>query len=202
MSLAIRHRDVIGEVATLAAPLNLRYSNVDGDYFEDFDPATYRWKTSYDPDVVIGLFYGGLRRVRAREYISPVFGEGDEAVARIIDTNPADLLFSTDLRPGELAIYVHYGCRDSFNFDAQNESFVWLAAQKGVEVTVARDPNGNHGLRYFRDNLPRAFLWLGGHLLPPAVPAPPATPALPLSFERFPIGRPGRGTELARTRFL
>ena len=54
MSLAIRHRDSIGAVATLAAPLNLRYSNVDGDYFEDFNPATYRWKTRYDPDEVIG----------------------------------------------------------------------------------------------------------------------------------------------------
>jgi enterochelin esterase-like enzyme len=34
MSLAIRHRDTIGAVATLSAPLNMRYSNIDGDYFD------------------------------------------------------------------------------------------------------------------------------------------------------------------------
>ena len=49
MGLAIEHRDVFGAVATLASPLNLRYSNCDGVYFEDFDPTTYRWKTTYDP---------------------------------------------------------------------------------------------------------------------------------------------------------
>ena len=167
MSLSIRHRDFIGAVATLAGPLNLRYSNVDGDYFEHFNPATYRWKTRYDPDELIATFYCGLERVRARKYITPIFGTGDDAVARIISTNPADLIFSTDLRPGELAIYVHSGCRDEYNFDAQDESFVWLAVQKGVEVTVARDPDGNHGPRYFRDNLPCAFLWLGRYLVPP-----------------------------------
>lgn len=185
MSLAIRHRDTIGAVATLAGPLNLRYSNIDGDYFEDFNPATYRWKTGYDPDEVIGAFYCGLRKVHARRYISPVFGEGDEAVARIIRTNPADLIFSTDLRAGELDIYVHYGGRDEYNFDAQDESFAWLAAQKGVPITLARDPDGTHGIRYFRDNLPCAFLWLGQHLLPPSplgsppVPAPAPTVAGP-----------------------
>jgi enterochelin esterase-like enzyme len=37
LSLGIRHRDIIGAVATLAAPANIRYSNVDGDYFDDFN---------------------------------------------------------------------------------------------------------------------------------------------------------------------
>ena len=54
MGLAIEHRDVFGAVATLASPLNLRYSNCDRVYFEDFDPTTYRWKTTYDPKEVIG----------------------------------------------------------------------------------------------------------------------------------------------------
>jgi hypothetical protein len=93
-------------------------------------------------------------------------------VTRIIQTNPADLIFSTDLRPGELDIYLHYGCRDEYNFDAQNQSFAWLAALKGVPVTTAADPHGNHGIVYFRDNIPHGFLWLGQHLLPPVALAP------------------------------
>jgi pimeloyl-ACP methyl ester carboxylesterase len=167
MSLAIRHRDRVGAVATLGAPLNLRYANTSGDYFEDFDPARYRWNTRYDPDVVIGVFYHGLRRARARRYISPVFGEGEDAVTRIISTNPADVLSSSGLQPGELPIYVHYAGRDEWNFDAQDESFAWLAAQRGVEVTLVKDAEAQHSARYFRDALPCAFTWLGQHILPP-----------------------------------
>ena len=167
MSLAIRHRETIGAVATLAAPLNLRYANVDGDPFEDFDPATYRWLTRHDPDEVIGIYYHGLQKVRARRFIGPVFGEGDAVIEEIIRTNPADLLFSTDLRPGELAMYVHYPGRGEWNFDAQGESFAWLAAQRGIAMTLVSDPAGRHTPRYFRDNLPCAFLWLGRNLLPP-----------------------------------
>lgn len=167
MSLAIRHRDRFGAVATLGGPLNLRYSNADGDYFEDFDPTTYRWKTRYDPDEVVGIYFHGLMKVPARRLISPVFGEGDEAVARIMAINPADLLFSTDLRPGELAMYVNYAGQSEWNFDAQGRSFAWLAARRGIGVTLVEDPGAQHDPRYFRANVPDAFLWLGRNLLPP-----------------------------------
>ena len=80
---------------------------------------------------------------------------------------------STDLRAGELAIYVHYAGLDEWNFDAQSESFAWLAAQRGIELTVVKDPDAQHSARYFREALPCAFLWLGQHLLP-AVCAPGA----------------------------
>ena len=81
MSLAIEHRDLFGAVATLASPLNLRYSNRDGKYFENFNPLTYRWKTRYNPNEVIGISYFGLLRLRARRFMSPVFGEGDAVAA-------------------------------------------------------------------------------------------------------------------------
>lgn len=167
MSLAIEHRDFFGAVATLAGPLNLRYSNCDGAYFENFNPATYRWKTCYDPNEVIGKSYFGLLRLRARRFMGPVFGEGDAAAAQITGTNPADKLFSTDLQPGQLAIYVNYPGRDNFNFDAQDESFQWLAASKGIDVTLVSDPGATHSLRYLRANLGPAFIWLGQRLLPP-----------------------------------
>jgi S-formylglutathione hydrolase FrmB len=191
MSLAIRYRDRISAVATLAAPLNHRYSNVGGDYFEDFDPARFRWNTRYDPEVVIGVFYNGLRRTRARRYISPVFGESDDAVARIMSTNPADMLISSGLRQGELAIYVQYGGRDEWNFDAQDESFAWLAAQRGIEVTLVKDPEAQHNARFFRDALPSAFLWLGQRLLPPSGPgyaavSPGLTDHVPQPVGAFP----------------
>jgi len=169
MGLAIKHRDFFGAAATLAAPLNLRYSNCDGDYFENFDPSTFRWKTRYDRDEVIGKFYSGLMKVHARRFMSPVFGEGEAAAARIAQTNPADLIETTNLQPGQLAIYVSYPGRDNFNFDAQDQSFQWVAAQRGIAVTLVCDPGATHSLSYTRNNIRPAFLWLGQQLLPPAV---------------------------------
>ncbi len=167
LNLALKHRDLFGVVATLAAPANMRYGTVDGDYTKDFDPITYRWNTRYDPDQIIARWYLGLRRTRVGKYLVPVFGDDDAAIDRITRENPADLLSTTDLRPGELAIYLNYGGRDNYNFDAQDESFAWLAAQRGVSVTLDRDPGGRHNLLYFRSNHVRAFCWLGRHLLPP-----------------------------------
>jgi poly(3-hydroxybutyrate) depolymerase len=166
MGIAIEHREYFGAVATLAGALNLRYYNADAHYFEDFDPATYRWKTRYEPNEVIGKFYHGLLKLRAKRFMDPAFGEGD-IVPLLAQTNPADRLFTTGIQPGELAIYASYGGRDNFNFDAQDESFAWLAATRGIAVTLDRDPKGTHSFRYLKDNMERALLWLGQHILPP-----------------------------------
>ena len=173
MSMAIEHHEFFGAVATLAGAINLRYYNADERYFENFDPVTYRWKTRYDargddrqatPTGPCGFLPNGSWARSSAKVIS------SRALA---DTNPADKLFTTDIQPGQLAIYANYGGRDNFNFDAQAESFAWLAASKGIAVTLDRDSAGNHSLRYLRANIQRAFLWLGQHLLPPTPePAP------------------------------
>jgi S-formylglutathione hydrolase FrmB len=173
MSIALRHRELFGAVATLAAPLNLRYGNCQGDIQADFDPATYRWRDQYDPDEVIGRFYLGLLRVRARRYIEPIFGSGPDLIDRIIEVNPADLIFRTGLRPGELAIYANYPDQDNYNVDAQNESFAWLASQNGVSVTLEKAPCSRHNYHYFEANHGRAYRWLACHLLPPVDRMPP-----------------------------
>ena len=166
MGIALEHRDYFGAVAILAGALNLRYFNVEEIYKLDFDPATYRWKTRYDPREVVGVYYHGLLRFRARRFMDPAFGTGD-IVPLLAETNPADKLFTTGVQPGELAIYASYGGRDNFNFDAQTESFAWLAASRGIHVTLDRDPNGKHTFGYLQDNAPRTLYWLGQHLLPP-----------------------------------
>ena len=48
---------------------------------------------------------------------------------RVIEVNPAELLFRPGLPPGELAIYVNYPGKDNYNFDAQDQSFAWIAGQ-------------------------------------------------------------------------
>jgi len=165
LSIAIRHRDYFGVVATLAAPANLLYSNVYNDSLADFDPATFRWRDHYDPREIVGRFYRGLYRVPAKQYVRPVFGrDPDLVIARITAINPATLISTTNLQPGELAIYMHYAGSDGYNFSAQDESFAWLAAQRGIAVDLASIPEANHDLAYFRKAHQPAFEWLARQL--------------------------------------
>ncbi len=168
MGLALKHRDLFGAIATLGGPLNMRYDNTEGRYLDDFDPATYRWKTCYDPNEIAATYYHGLAHSRAKKYVEPVYGKGPQIINKLASDNPADLLFTTNLQPGELAIYVNYPGNDNWNFDAQDQSFAWLAAQKGVEVTLVRVPGAQHSLRYFKSQQRPAYEWLGQHVLPPA----------------------------------
>lgn len=172
LSLAIKYRPYFGAVVTMGAPANMRYCTCNGDCLADFDPATYRWIDCYNPNQVVGRFYCGLKPVHASRYITPVFGTGQAAHDRITRENPADLLFTTDLQPGQLDIYLHLPGQDNYNFDDQGKSFAWLAAQKGVAVTLESDPNGHHNLPYFRANHAAAYRWLSHHLLPPVALVP------------------------------
>jgi pimeloyl-ACP methyl ester carboxylesterase len=168
MGMALKHRDVFGAVATLAGPINMLYDNHAGRYGDDFDPATCRERTEYDPDLIIARFYFGLFRRRVRTFLEPVYGAVHGLVGRIALVNPADLLKTTDLRPGELAIYDNYPERVNYNFDAQAESFIWLAAQRGVAVDTVCVPGGHHNLKYIETAEPAAYRWLGRHLPLPA----------------------------------
>jgi poly(3-hydroxybutyrate) depolymerase len=167
MAIALRHRDIFGVVATLAGPLNMLYNNRASRYGDDFDPASYRERTEYDPNMTIARFYFGLLRRQVKTYLEPVYGTGPDVIAKVARDNPADLLSSTNLRPGELAIYVNYPVRDNFNFDAQDESFAWLAARRGVAVDLTQVPKARHNLSYIEGAELPAYQWLGRHMLPP-----------------------------------
>jgi len=172
LSLAIRHRDFFGAVAVIGPPANLRYTTTSRANLADFDPATYRWQDRYNPHGVIGIYLFGLVRLRARGFVRPVFGPSEGVIDRIARVNPADVLFTSGIQPNELAIYIHYPGRDNFNFDAQSESFAWLAAQRGIAVTVESDPDAYHELGYFRKTHTQTWRWLAAHILPPDAETP------------------------------
>jgi S-formylglutathione hydrolase FrmB len=176
-SIALRHPDTIGVVAVLSAPLNLRYGTCDGagglGLRPNFDPATFCWRTDYDPGEVVGVFNFGLKRVRAERHVSPVFGDDPVSVtAQVEAINPADLLLTASPAPGRPAMFVAYGGLDNWNFDAQAESFLWLARLRGFPVDSERFPLARHSLPYFRRADDSAFRWLACHLLPPVDVAP------------------------------
>ena len=167
MGIALKHRDVFSAVATLAGPLNMRYYTAQGRYGDNFDPATYRTRTEYKPNQIIAKFYFGFLRRKVKDFIAPVYGTGPDVLAKIKRDNPADLLKSTDLQPGQLQMYVNYAGLDNYNFDAQALSFVWLAERRGVRSDVVKVPRGRHNLPYIESQEPKGLYWLGEHLLPP-----------------------------------
>ena len=123
------------------------------------------WRTDYEPRLVIARFYGGLLIRRVNKFLGPVYGEDPGLIDRIRLDNPADLLESTDLRPGELAIYINYPELDDYNFDAHIESFAWLAARRGVTVELVKVPGAHHTLPYFEAAEMPSYRWIGGHIL-------------------------------------
>ena len=147
----------------------MRYDNCQGRYDDDFDPATYRERTEYDPELIIARYYLRLVRRRAKAFFEPVYGTGPAVGGKVARDNPYDVLSTTDLRPGELAIYINYPSRDNYNFDAQDQSFAWLAARRGVAIDVAEFPGAEHNLGYIQRAEPPAFVWLGRHTRPPVV---------------------------------
>jgi hypothetical protein len=178
-SIGLRHPDLFGAVATMAAPLNLRYTTCNNNTLENFSPATFRWKTTYDPDEIVGKFYFGFDKVPARKYISPVFGDDPATVpGRIAAINPADLLFTAHPQPGRPFMYVNYAGRDNWNFDAEAQSFLWLAGQVGFPVDSHLDPRARHSLIYFRSNHTPALCWLATHLAPPTASLAPRPPTV------------------------
>ena len=168
INLAVRHRDYFGSVAVLAAPANLRYDNVNGDYMEDFHAETYRWRSTYDPDAEIAAFASGLLRFKAGRFLGPVFGTGSGAIQRIARENPVEVVLAAGMAPGELPIFMHYAGKDNLNFDAQAQSFDWLTGGMGLDLTVGSDPSADHSIDYFRETQKKAYLWLGRQLTTPA----------------------------------
>lgn len=159
MGLALRHYDYFGAVATVSGAINIRYFNVHKDYWQDFSPETFCMRDAWDPNETIGKI--GPLRIKAGTFIEPVFGNDAHTAARIKLENPADVLCRSELPAGQLNMLVTYGCHDDFNFDAQAESFVWLARQRGYQVDVLRDANGKHNGAFFLPMQQKVLQWLG-----------------------------------------
>lgn len=170
MNLAITHRNYFSSVATLSSPLNVRQDNLDGDYLADFHPQRYRWKVKYDPREIIGKFFWGAVRLPARAFISPIFGEDEKVLERAKRDNPADLLFSSGIKPGELNMLIAYGDQDELNLDAHSASFIWMARHYcGIPVYEYRVAGGRHDSDFFHPQVRVVWHWLARYL-PPAVP--------------------------------
>ena len=167
---AIQHRERVGVVVGVFPPLNLRWMDCHCRYKGKFDPCCWGWRTDVSRGHEVLARFCLVVPVRVRKVVYPLYGRGPDAIARISADNPIELLDAYDVRPGELEMYIAYAGRDQFNIDAQVESFLYRARQRGLDVAAAYDPRGKHDLRTALGFAPGIIDWLGPRLAPYAPP--------------------------------
>ena len=163
----MKYRDCFKVAAGIFPPLNLRWISCRGRYMDNFDPSCWGWRENYENGrEVVGRFYG-IITIRMRAVIYPLYGrDNPDAIALVSANNPIELLDSLDIKPGQVELYVAYGGKDEFNLDAQIESFLFRAREKGIEVGVGYDPKGRHNTRTGVGLLPGLIEWLRPRLEP------------------------------------
>jgi pimeloyl-ACP methyl ester carboxylesterase len=164
----IKYPDRFKIVVGIFPPVNLRWVNCHGRYMANFNPDCWGWREDFQrPLEPVGRFYFGLVTVRLRQVFTPLFGRNDPtAVDRISHENPLEMLDFYDVREGEREMYIAYGGKDEFNIDAQVESFLFVARERGLTVDVGYDPHGHHNRATAFRLLPGTFEWLAPRLAP------------------------------------
>ncbi len=165
-NLALKYRDRFKVVVGVLPPLNTRWVDCHGRYMGNFDPCCWGWRTHFNRGLeVVGRFYGVVT-IRERKVVNPLYGHGRDTLSAVSAENPIEMLDRLGLQEGELAMYVAYGGRDQFNIDAQVESFLYAAQQRGLTVDVGYDPKGKHDLPTALRLLPGILDWLAPQVAP------------------------------------
>jgi S-formylglutathione hydrolase FrmB len=176
---AIKYPCYFRHVVGIFPPLNLRWQDCHGHYRGRFDPCCWGWRTDYvHRGTVLARFYG--LPIRMRMFLDPLYSRRNpETLPAIIRNNPIEMLDIYDVQPGQFEMYVGYGGKDQFNIGAQIESFLFVARQRGLEVTVHYDPNGKHNRSTATRMIPDIIDWIAPRLAPfaPDGPSPVIVPA-------------------------
>jgi pimeloyl-ACP methyl ester carboxylesterase len=166
-NLGIKNRDRFGGVVGVFPPLNMRWIDCHGRYFGNFDPDCWGWRTDFSRRYeVIGRFYGVIT-IRLKRITDPLYGKrvvpSPEEVAQ---ENPIEMLDRYNVQGGDLAMFIGYGSKDQFNIDAQVESFLYIARQRGIPITVSYVPRGKHDYKTAFKIVPDLFNWLNDQMRP------------------------------------
>jgi S-formylglutathione hydrolase FrmB len=164
---AFKYRDRVGMAIGFMPPLNTRWEDCHGRYLANFDPECWGWRTDFSRGrEPVGRFYG-IITIRLKRVFDPLYDRSDpRSVEQISEENPVEMLTRFDIKPGDLEMCVAYGGKDQFNLDAQAESFLYVAKERGLCVHVCYDPNGKHDLATAQQMFPCVLKWAGPRLWP------------------------------------
>jgi S-formylglutathione hydrolase FrmB len=184
-NLAMKYSDTFKVAVGIFPPLNLRWVDCHCEYFSEFDPCCWLWRTSVtNGHEVVGRFFHGAVKIRLKQIVDPLYGRGPDAVAAISHENPIEMLDRLQIADGQLDMYVAYGGKDEFNIGTQVDSFLYRARERGITVTWEYDPDGTHSFATALNFFPNMVRWLAPRIAPysppcgarASEPAPPARP--------------------------
>jgi len=177
-NLAIKYRKEFRVVIGIMPPLNWRYHDCNDRYVGDFDPACFDYADRYRPHATIACFFNVVH-IQQKHLIEPLFGRNRQEVVKAISReNPIEMLETYDVKPGDLAMFIGSAGKDEFNLDAQIDSFMYVARQRGIEATVVLEPDGRHNSTTGLKMLPEYCKWITPLLKPYAPPLVLASPCL------------------------
>lgn len=163
-SHAIKHKDKAKVVVGIVPALNFRWVDCHGRYMGKFDPNCWGWRTELRPNEVIGR-PRPLFCFRFKDFFDPLLGRGPDAMERLSEFNPIEMLDHYQIKNGDLDMFVAYTGRDEFNIDAQVESFLARAKERGLDVGVAYDPCGGHDAASALKLMPEIQKWAAPRIL-------------------------------------
>jgi pimeloyl-ACP methyl ester carboxylesterase len=155
---AFKYRERFGIIIGIAPPLNTRWESDRGRYSDDFDPDHWSFRTDFSRGREVVARFTGIP-VRVRQITRPLYGR-DPDYLEVAADNPLELMVGRDIKPGEFSMYIAYGGRDQFNVDAQVESFLYVARQRGIHPHVDYSPEGRHDRETALSFLPSLLDWL------------------------------------------
>jgi S-formylglutathione hydrolase FrmB len=160
---AIKHKDRVKIAIGMVPALNLRWVDCCGRYWSKFDPNCWGWRTELRPNEVIGK-PSVIFCFRFKDFFDPLFARDANAIERISQINPIEMLDHYQIKNGELDMFVAYAGCDEFKMDAQCESFLYRCKERGIDVGVAYDPCGHHDLATAIRLMPEVQRWAAPRL--------------------------------------
>jgi hypothetical protein len=163
-SLGFKHPEQFKIICGIYPPVNTRWVDCHGRYMANFDPCCWGWREDFTHlHDVVGRFYGVVV-IPLRSVIRPLYDIGPDTAAEIALNNPIEMIDRLGIHPGQFDLYIAYGGKDQFNIDAQVESFLYFAKQRGLPVQVGYDPHGRHDAPTALKLLPGILCWLNEKL--------------------------------------
>jgi Putative esterase len=159
--LGIKHNQFFKNIAGISPPLNLRYMDHKGSYMGNFNASFTEFRSDFsNGNMTVGRFFGFFL-VKAKDIQSNLFNFKDPNIAtEIASVNPVEMLDFYNIKDGMLSMYLAYGRRDEFNLDAQAESFLHHAQNKGIHIDTDYDPKGRHNTLTVKRFFPNLIDWL------------------------------------------